>query len=67
MVGSSGRQITLWDTRTWEVVTSFEGHFDRIDSVQLRIYDEQKVSGLILSASKDKTIKYWGIRRYTII
>ncbi len=60
---SCGRQISLWATGNWEEVATFNGHIGRIDSIQLRINNPSNVSGILLSASRDKTIKYWDIKR----
>ena len=37
--------------------------FLRVESVQLKVYDCKRHSGLLLSASRDKTVKYWDTRR----
>ena len=48
----------------WSELITFDGHIDRVESVQLKIYNAVgKVTGRILSSSRDMTIKYWNIKR----
>ena len=63
LLGSHDREMSLWDTKTWQNVLSFTGHSDRVEAVQLKIYDATKLTGLVLSGCKDQTIKYWDITR----
>ncbi len=60
---SYGKQIDLWDTHIWVKVSSFKGHEDRVEAVQLNIHDASKPTGTLLSGSKDQTVKYWDITR----
>ena len=36
----------------------------RVESVQLRVYEEDYKHNIILSCSKDCKLKYWNIKRY---
>ena len=36
----------------------------RVESIQLKVYEEDYKHNIILSCSKDSTIKYWNIKRY---
>ena len=65
LLESHGGQVVLWNTETWVKVQNFVGHRDRVEAVQLKIYNNTLPTGMVLSCSKDKTIKYWDIRRYT--
>ena len=66
MVCSAGDVITLWTTSNWSKVKQFKGHEDRVESVQLRLrggYDP--LMGVVISASRDTSVKYWDVYRYT--
>lgn len=62
LAGSYGREIRVWRTEMWEEVLTFRGHSGRVESVFLRVYNAKKGSGIVLSASRDKTVKYWDIK-----
>ena len=65
MVCSAGDVITLWTTSDWSKVKEFKGHEDRVESVQLRLRDGcDPLMGVVISASRDTTVKYWDIYRY---
>ena len=34
--------------------------------MQLKIYDASKPTGMVLSGSKDQTVKYWDITRWEV-
>jgi len=53
--GYGDRKIRLWDTSTGVALRILEGHGDMIYQVA---FDS---SGLLASASRDKTVKLWGI------
>ena len=63
-----GDLITMWMTSDWSKVRQFKGHEDRVESVQLRLTSrggrEGGVAGTVVSASRDRTVKYWDINRY---
>ena len=63
---SHGKHIELWNTNTWEKLSTFRGHGDRVEAVQLKIYDASKPTGMVLSGSKDQTVKYWDITRWEV-
>ena len=63
---SHGKHIELWNTNTWEKLSTFRGHGDRVEAVQLKIYDASKPTGMVLSGSKDQTVKYWDITRWKV-
>ena len=64
LVGCYGRRITIWNTETWEVFASFIAHDDRVDSVKLWMSGHHAVpTGLLLSGSQDKSVKYWNVNR----
>ena len=65
MVCSAGNVITVWMTLDWSIVREFKGHEDRVESVQLRLSGQSNPpNGIVISASRDTTIKYWDINRY---
>ena len=65
MVCSAGDVITLWSTSDWGKVRQFKGHEDRVESVQLRLSGvSEPLMGMVVSASRDTTLKYWDIKRY---
>lgn len=69
MVCSAGDVITLWSTSDWGKVRQFKGHEDRVESVQLRLSGSgvgDPPMGMVVSASRDTTLKYWDIKRYVI-
>ena len=53
----------MWNTEAWTVLTSFIGHDERVNSVQLSQDNHAKPTGLLLSAGSDRTVKYWDSRR----
>lgn len=65
MVCSAGDVITLWSTSDWGKVRQFKGHEDRVESVQLRLSGGRSdpLMGMVVSASRDTTLKYWDIKR----
>ena len=66
MVCCAGDMITLWATSDWSKVSQFKGHEDRVESVQLRLSGVgDPLMGVVVSASRDTTVKYWDIKRYT--
>ena len=68
MVCSAGDVITLWATSDWSKVKQFKGHEDRVESVQLRLSGSgDPLMGMVVSASRDTTVKYWDIKRYKCI
>ena len=67
MVCSAGDAITLWSTSDWGKVRQFKGHEDRVESVQLRLSGMgEPLMGVVVSASRDTTLKYWDINRYNM-
>lgn len=46
----------------------FKGHEDRVESVQLRLSGVgDPLMGVVVSASRDSTLKYWDIKRYYVV
>ena len=56
----------MWDADNLKKISQFKGHEERVESVQLIIHDRTLYQGLVLSASRDKTVKYWDIKRYVL-
>ena len=54
----------MWNTDSWKHVRNFISHEDRVTSVTLRTSGHHaKPNGLLLTASKDKTIIYWDVTK----
>ena len=67
MVCCTGDIITVWRTSDWSEIIQFKGHEDRVESVQLRLTGRNTPSnGIVVSASRDRTVKYWDMQRYAM-
>ena len=65
---SAGDVITIWATSDWNKVKQFKGHEDRVESVQLQLRGRgSPPAGMVVSSSRDATIKYWDINRYSCV
>jgi WD40 repeat protein len=52
-------KIVIWDTETWEKITTLEGHTKSVNSIALSSNGQKVVSG-----STDKTLKLWDFSTY---
>ena len=77
---AAGTVISLWSANNAKKIKQFLGHENRwvwllllcmlhmymcrVESIQLKVYEDDYRHNIILSCSKDSTIKYWNIKRY---
>lgn len=62
VTSSANGTAQVWDTNTWEVITSFEGHTGRINSAEF------SPDGIwIVTASNDGTAKVWEVETGMLI
>lgn len=80
---AAGVVITLWSANNAKKIKQFLGHENRwvcllllcilhtfmcrVESIQLKVYEDDYKHNIILSCSKDSTIKYWNIKRYHML
>jgi WD40 repeat protein len=56
---SSGTTVSVWDSLHWRKRCELTGHEDRVECVQLKVHEERSGRGLVLTSSRDSTVRYW--------
>jgi WD40 repeat protein len=56
---SSGGVVSVWDTAHWRKKSELAGHEDRVESVQLKVHEVASGRGLVITGSRDATVRYW--------
>ncbi|XP_065883769.1 F-box/WD repeat-containing protein 7-like [Dysidea avara] len=62
LVCAAGMVITLWSANGAKKIKQFHGHENRVETVQLKVYEDDYKHNIILSSSKDCKIKYWNTK-----
>jgi WD40 repeat protein len=55
--GGSDRIVRLWDTQTFQIISEFKTHHDRVQAIDFSLDDKTLISG-----SSDNTLAFWKIK-----